>query len=440
MSHATLSAFWFADRLLANNNSHTRRILRIAQWAVAVSLAVMLLSTATITGFKREISGKMYQFWGHIHVTDATITRVLEEVPIDLKEQKYLHSPIDWQKPQEYTSALSILGYDLDNYIIKRRTRGGVRHMQAFATLSGIIQTKNEIEGINLRGVATNFDWQTWQPFLLAGRPIEPRVDSTARRDIIISQQTARRLQVDVGSPLTVHFVRGNQQLKRGFRVCGIYRTGLEEYDLKYALVSLSDVQELRGWTADQVAGIEIFLEHTGDMDVWADIIQTSPMVPNNMFVQTIKEKYPSIFDWLALQDMNQWVIMTLMAVVALINMTTVLLILITERTTTIGVMQALGAGTSLIGSVFIILAARVLVRGMFMGNVIGLSLAAIQKYGRIIKLPEADYYISVAPICLDLYSILTINGATFFVICAFLFVPSLLISKISPLKVLKFN
>jgi len=310
--------FFIARRIaFSGENNFSRVIIRIAQSAVALSVAVMIAATAFIAGFKHEISRKIFEFWGHIHISDTAYSLSFEPMPVE-KNQEFYPS-LDTLRGVWYTEDETILGYETGREA-ERKTHGGVRHIQAFAHKPGIIRTKTAMEGIILKGVGQDFDWNNLRPYLLEGDTIA--LGDTVSRDIIISRQTADRLQVGVGDRFIVHFVKEGEQLRRRFQICGIYKTGLEEYDRKFAICDIRQTQELLGWTESQVAGFEVWLDDLRDLDVYNDYIYTE-VLPPELLCTSIRSKFPAIFEWLSLQDLNEVVIIGLMLAVAIINMIT---------------------------------------------------------------------------------------------------------------------
>lgn len=427
---------YFVARRVARSGqqSFSRLIIRIAVVAVALSVAVMIASNALITGFKKEISTKIFGFWGHIHITDTDVsTTLLEAYPIRTKQPFYPY--LDTVGKVAYYEQKSLLGYEWERLT---ETNGGIRHIQVFAVKPGIIKSNEEIEGILLKGIGKDFDWEFMEQYLVEGEQIS-LPDTTMSSDILISRQTADRLRVGAGDSFIVHFVQNGEQLKRRFTVSGIYKTGLEEYDKVFALVDIRQIQRLLGWQEDEVSGFEVFLDDIDDLDIITEYIYYEKL-PNNLYAETIREKLPEIFEWLDLQDINEVVILVLMVIVAIINMITALLILILERTNMIGTLKALGTTNWSIRKIFLYHAAYIVIVGLFWGNLIGIGLCVIQDQFELIKLSEENYYLSVAPVQLQFWSILIINLGTLLVTLLFLIVPSYLVSSISPVKAIRFN
>ena len=396
--------------------------------------AVMIAATALIAGFKSEISRKIFEFWGHIHISDTAYSLSFEPMPIN-REQKF-YPALDTVRSVTYHEDETILGHETGREV-EKRSRGGIRHIQVFAHKPGIIRTKTAMEGIILKGVGPDFDWNNLTPYLLEGKPIA--FADSASRDIIISRQTADRLQVGVGDRFIVHFVKEGEQLRRRFQVCGIYKTGLEEYDRKFALCDIRQTQELLGWRDDQVAGFELWLDDLRDLDLYNDYIY-SEVLPPELLSVSIRSKFPAIFEWLQLQDLNEIVILGLMLAVAIINMVTALLVLVLEHTTMIGILKSLGESNTRIRRIFLYYAAVITLTGMFWGNLIGLGFCFLQDKYHLIRLNEADYYLSYAPAKVNWLAVLGVNAGTLAVTLLFLILPSFLVSKIAPVKAIRFK
>lgn len=428
--------FFIASRVAFNNRkSFTGLIVRIAIVAVALSLAVMIVASAVISGFQNQIGEKIFGFWGHIHITSTQINRTtLESVPISIDQPFY--PSLDTLGPIPFAETPTLFGFDLP-WQSEKTTKGGIRHIQTFALKPGIIKTKKEIEGIVLKGIGKDFDSTFFDKFLVEGERLE--LPDTAGNGIILSKQTATRLELGVGDKFIFYYVSEGEALAKRFIVTGIYKTGLEEYDLKFAMVDIRKVQELLEWEQDEVGGFEVSVDNLQDIEPMSNFIYDE-ILPNELYCESIRSKYPAIFDWLALQDINKIVILALMLVVGLINMVTALMILILERTNMIGVLKSLGQTNWSIRKVFLYNAAYIIILGLFFGNLAGIGFCFLQdKYG-IIKLSEENYYLSEAPIDLNLYSILGLNALSLVVILLFLTVPSWLVTRISPVKAIQFK
>ena len=431
-----LSYFIARKVAVSGQQSFSRLIIRIAIIAVALSITVMIVATALINGFKNQISSKIFGFWGHIHIMDTGVTHSLEAMPIDINQSFY--PSLDTIRKVTYLDNPSFLGYRFEDQLVEKETNGGVRHIQVFANIPGIIKTKDQIEGIILKGIGKDYHWEHMDNYLIKGDRLE--FSDTISRGIIISEQTANRLLLDVGDKMVIHFIKDqDQQTAKRLTVSGIYKTGLEEYDQKFSIVDIRMIQELYGWKPTEVGGFEVFLDDIRDIEPMNEHIYMDE-VPNDLFSQTIRDKFPSIFEWLGLQDINEVVILFLMLVVSIINMITALLILILERTNMIGILKALGNTNWDVQKIFLYYAAYIVCTGLFFGNLIGLSICLLQEKLGFIRLSEKDYYLSVAPIEIDWWSVALLNLGTLVITILVLVIPSYLVTRISPVKAIRFK
>lgn len=431
MNFSSFIAFRVAT---SGQRSFARMIIRIAVIAVALSMTVMVVATALITGFKQEIADKIFGFWGHIHISNPSIDNdLLESFPVS-KDQPF-YPELNQLASISYSTYTKVFGRDR---VEQLETKGGIKHIQVYALRPGIIKANDEIEGIILKGIGADFNWSFLADYLIEGDTLNVKAD-TITREILISQQTAQRLKVTVGDRFVIHFVERQEVLKRRFTVRGIYRTGLEEYDRQFALVDIRQIQQLLKWNDDQVSGFEVFVEHLEDLGPLTQYIYFEEL-PSDLYAESIRQKVPEIFDWLDLQDINEVVILSLMIIVAIINMMTALLILILERTNMIGILKALGGTSWNIRKIFLYYAAYIVVLGLFWGNILGLLLCFLQDQFGIVQLDEANYYLSVAPIAIDWGMILILNLGTLLVTLLFLLIPSYLVTRISPVRSIRFK
>ena len=395
----------------------------------------MIVTPSLVGGFKNSIRGKIFGFWGHIQIEHFGSNQSFESVPIDIDQPFYPH--LDTIKGVHYRGPSEILGFEIPNTKVDKTTNGGIRHIQVYATKAGIIKTDDQLEGVVLKGVSTDFDWTFLKEYLIEGELID-LPDSSISKDILISQQTANRLKLGVGDKFIVHFVERSQRIRQ-FIIKGIYRTGLEEYDRRFALVDIRQIQKLNQWDYNQVSGFEVFVDDIDDIDpIYEHIYYTQ--LPTNIFSQTIMNVYPAIFGWLELQDTNENVILIVMLIACFINMITVLLILILERTNMIGTLKALGQNNWEIRKIFLYYALYILVVGLFWGNLLGIGLCTAQDYFGFIQLPEESYYVKVAPIDLDFWKIIFLNIITLVTTLVVMLIPSYLITTITPVKAIRFK
>jgi len=409
---------FIAQRLVSGKEQKSnlsRPFITIATIAVALSLAVMIISVSVVTGFKKEIGEKTIGFGSHLQIVNLDRNLSFETNPIS--------------KNQEFLPEL--------------KSMKGIKHIQVFAVKPGIIKTNTDIQGIVLKGVGFDFDWSFFEKNLVDGTLLQLN-DSTTSNGAVISKTISLLLKLKVGDTFDMFFVQEPPRVRR-FTVTGIFDSQMAEFDKMFVFADMRHIQRLNGWDSDQVTGFEIFIDDFNQItslkyDVEDKVVFTFLQDGSRLMVQSIIDKYPQIFDWLGLQDLNVIVLLVLMLAVAGFNMISGLLIIILERTNMIGVLKALGAENGLIRKIFLIQSGYIVSRGLLWGNVIGIALAFIQmKYG-IIKLDEANYYLSTVPINLKLLHVILLNIATFTVTLLMLIVPSMVVSRISPDKTIKFE
>jgi len=311
----------------------------------------------------------------------------------------------------------------------------GVRHINPYIYLPGIITHDGQMEGIILKGVGDDYDWETISRYSESGNAWTGLEDD----ELIISRMTANRMRLDVGDKLILHFVRDGQQLQRRFTIRDVYKTGLEESDTRFALASIHRVRQVLGWDSTRVSGIEIAVDDVRDMEAITELIYQE-ILPAHLYAEHLREKFPGLFEWLQLQDINTVVIIILMLAVAVINMMTVLLILILERTQMIGVLKSIGSSDRSIRRIFIWFALYITLGGILLGNLLGLCLAWLQHKFRFIRLDEADYYLDYAPVSVLPWHVLAVNAGALIVIGLCLIGPSYLVGRVNPVKTIHFR
>lgn len=389
-------------------SSGTRPIIRISVLSIAIGLAVMLISVAIVTGFQSEIRAKVIGFGSHIQITSYDSDNTVETSPVSRKQPFYPH---------------------LD-------TVPGIRHIQAYATKSGIIKTDEEIQGVIIKGIGTDFDWSFFeQNFVSGSRIYFP--DSGKSNEMVISNHISKKLKLEVGDKLLMYFIQQPPRLRK-FEIAGIYETGLEKFDQAYVLADIRHIQKLNDWNENQVSGFEVLLENFSDLDKMDEFIYK--YIGMELYSTKITDRHRDIFGWLELQDWNVVIIITLMVLVAGINMISALLILILERTNMIGILKAMGANNWSIRKVFLYNATYLIGTGLIWGNVIGVSLCLLQKQFGIITLPQESYYVSVVPINFDLLTLVVLNVGTLLLCMLMLIIPSYVVTKITPVKAIRFN
>ncbi len=410
--------YFIAKRLIKGKDdqkSFSKPINVIAFVGIALGLAVMIISVAVLTGFKKEIREKIVGFGGNIQIVnyDSNIS--------------YETSPIRQGK----------------EFVDKIKELPGVTHIEVFATKAGIISTGEEIQGVVLKGVGSDFDWGYFSKNMVEG--VFFTVNDSVRTDeVIISKKISDMLRLKPGDSFNMHFIQDPPRVRR-FNVAGIYETSLEEFDEIYVFCDINHIKRLNGWDDDQISGFEIFIDDFDELDRMTlavrDAVGYSITEEEESYkITNIRLKYPQIFDWLGFQDLNVAIIIVLMLIVAGFNMISGLLILILEKTNMIGILKALGSNDKTIRRTFLYQAAYLIAIGLAWGNLIGIGLALLQSTTGIISLDPTSYYLKSVPINLELTHVLLLNAGTMAIIIAMLLLPSKLISKITPVKAIRYD
>ncbi|RUT73416.1 ABC transporter permease [Ancylomarina longa] len=390
-------------------------IISIAQISIALGLCIMILSVAIVTGFKSEITNKITGFGAHIQITNYDNNSSFETQPINKN-----------QIPKKQIAQIQ-----------------GISHIQTFATKPGILKTKSEIQGIVLNGIGLKYDWQFLEKHLIDGK-IFHLTDSIKSNDILISQKLSKLLKLKVGDKLSVYFIQQPPRMRR-FKISGIYKTGMDEFDKLYLFCDIRHIQKLNNWTESQVSGYEIFIndfDNLNDIEANVKAITASSFSKDGstLKVRSISKKYPQIFSWLGMLDINVWIILGLMILVAGFNMISGLLIIILEKTRTIGILKALGTPNWSIRKIFLYQSAILIGKGMFWGNLIGIAICLIQYHFKLIPLDPTSYYVDTVPINLRLIPILLLNIGSLLATVSMLLFPSYLITRIKPSKAIQFD
>lgn len=406
---------FIAKRLIAakgRKSSISAPIIKIAIAAIAIGMVMMIISVATGIGLQQKIREKVSAFNGHIIIQNYDDNQSQGSVtPISTKQDFYP----------------------------KFNTVTGISHIQAVASKAGIIRTEKTFEGIVFKGVGADYEWSNIKEYLVSGKL--PDVSHSLNAQVMISQYLSDRLDLKVGDKFNTFFMKddGNRLPNlRVFEVVGIYNSGFQEFDSAYIIGDIRHVQRINKWSPDQVGSFEVFVDDFNNIKAKGEEVyeQTS----STLDTQTIAEKFYYIFEWLQLFDFNIIVILIVMIVVATINMIVALLVLILERTQMIGILKALGASNWSVRKIFLYNAFYLIVRGLFWGNAIGIGLVLVQQYFGVVKLNPESYYVNVAPVHLDWMYLLLLNVGTAFVCLLVLLVPSYIITKISPVKAIRFE
>jgi lipoprotein-releasing system permease protein len=410
--------YFIAHRLIKGRRegtSFSRPINVIAIVGIAMGLAVMILAVAILTGFKQQIREKVVGFGSHIQIMNFDSNISFETTPIS----------------------------DTQEFIPKIKKIPGIQHIQVFATKAGIIRTEEDIQGVVLKGIGSDFDWSYFKSNMVDGNVFT--VTDTGRTDkVIISKKIADMLRLKTGDSFSMLFVQDPPRMRK-FTISGIYETSLEEFDKIYVFCDIGHIKRLNGWNKDQVSGFEVFVNDFDRLDEMTSAIRDAigykiTQEDTKFKVTNIRTRFPQIFDWLNFQDVNVIIIILLMLIVAGFNMISGLLILILEKTNMIGILKSLGAEDITIRRTFLYQAAYLIGKGLFWGNLIGIGLAYFQLKTGIFTLDPSSYYIKTVPVNLELIHIVLLNAGTMLAIIIMLLVPSKLISRISPVKAIRYD
>ena len=407
--------YFIAKRLITakgRKSSISTPIIKIAISAIAIGMVMMILSVATGIGLQQKIRQKISAFNGHIIISNYDDNQSLGSVtPISTHQDFY---------PQF-------------------KTVDGISHIQAVASKAGIIRTATAFEGIIFKGVGKDYQWDNIKEYLVSGKL--PDLSHALNTEVLISQYLANRLKLKIGDRFNTFFMKeDSRQLPnlRVFVVSGIYNSGFQEFDSAYIIGDIRHLQRINKWNPDQVGAFEVFVDDFDEIKTKGQEVydQTS----STLDTRTIVEKFYYIFEWLQLFDFNIIVILVVMIVVATINMVVALLVLILERTQMIGILKALGANNWTVRKVFLYNAFYLILRGLLWGNLIGIGLILLQQYFGIIKLNPENYYVNEAPVYLNWMYILALNVGTVAICLIVLLIPSYIITKISPVKAIRFD
>ncbi|MND71829.1 Lipoprotein-releasing system transmembrane protein LolE [compost metagenome] len=407
--------YFIAKRLITAKDyksSISAPIIKIAISAIAIGMIMMIVSVATGIGLQQKIREKVSAFNGHIIISNY-----------DNNQSEVTLVPIS--KNQDFYPKFTLVS--------------GISHVQAIASKAGIIRTETAFEGIIFKGVGEDYQWNNIKEYLVSGQL--PNLSQGVNSEVLISQFLANRLNLKVGDSFNTFFIKEDQnQLPniRRFKITGVFNSGFQEFDATYIIGDIRHIQRINKWSPDEVGAFEVFVSDFDNIKSKGEEVyeQTS----STLDTKTIIDKYSYIFEWLQLFDFNIIVILVVMILVATINMVVALLVLILERTQMIGILKALGASNWSVRKIFLYNAFYLIVRGLFWGNLIGISLLLIQQYFGVIKLNPENYYVNQAPVYFNIGYIMLLNLLTVVVCFLVLLVPSYIITKISPVKAIRYD
>ncbi|MBP7808439.1 MAG: ABC transporter permease [Bacteroidia bacterium] len=397
--------------------------MKIGITGIALGISVMILTVGIVLGFKQEIITKITGITSHITISSTSLNTSNEPSPLRLPDD-----------------SLKIL-----------KESGFIKHIQPTAIKNGIIKTKSENEGVLLKGVSKDFDFSFFKKYLSDGA-LPVYTDTGVSKEIFISQKLADRLNIKTGQKLLAYFLtnkklsdslssRGYSELEkrsRDFRVCGIFNTGFAEFDENLAIVDLKQIQKLNYWENNEVGSYELFLNDFNSLD--EDVEKVQELLGYNYRIIPVNEAYENIFSWLEMVDVNGIIIISLMLMVAGVNMITALLILILERANMIGLVKSMGMSNVSVRKVFFYVSLKLLWRGLLIGNLIGIGAVLLQYFFHLVKLDSDTYYVEYVPVIFNITYILLLNAGIIVSCMLMMFFPTLILTRITPIKTLRFD
>lgn len=407
--------YFIAKRIIdskAYKSSISAPIIKIGITAIAIGIIVMMIAIAVGIGLQQKIREKIVAFNGHITISNFDKNNSQESVnPISKKQ---------------------------DFYPVFKDVEG-IKHIQGVASKAGIIRLENDFEPVFLKGVGNDYNWTYLEEYIIEGRL--PNYSKKRNEEVLISQYLANRLAFKLGSKFNTYFVKDDIYKPPNiiqYEVVGIYNSGFKEFDEQYVIGDLRHIVRINKWPKESVGNFEVFIDNYNDLEKKS--IEVYQNIPSILNTETVTRKYAIIFEWMNIFDNNIYAIIVIMIFIAGINMITALLVLILERTQMIGILKALGSSSLSIRKVFLYNATYLVIIGLFWGNLIGLGLLLIQKYFNIIPLNPEDYHVTSVPVYLSVFYIIALNIGTFILCLLMLLIPSYIITRISPVKAIKFD
>jgi len=406
----------FIARRIAFNQqkSFSRFIIRLSVTATVISVAVMIITLSFVNGFQETVSNKVFSFWGHVRVgyRQPMKATIAEEEPIEAN----------------------------DSLVKSIKKHSEVKSVHPFATKYAILKAPEEIEGVLVKGLDQSYDIQHMKSFMKQGRWIQFN-DSTYSREIVISSFTAQQLSLKLNDRVLIYFIKPDGRLRPDkLTIVGIYKTGIEEYDKTYAIGDLKLIRKLNNWADDEIGGYEIFLKDYKQMNAVSQAVYEQENFPQLWDTKTIREVYPNIFDWLNIQDTNQNILITIMTIIAIINLITCLIILVLERLRMVGILKALGASNWTVQKIFLNHSALITLTGIIIGSLLGLGLLWLQQATGFIHLPEDAYYMDKAEVKIIWWQVALVIGGTLTVSVLVLLIPSFIVRRIQPIRAIRFS
>lgn len=403
--------FIFLAKRLSRNKTYniSRPVVNICTIGVALGLMTIIIALAITAGYKKEIRDKVVGMGSHIRISNYDDNYSFEAVPFEM-EQGLL------QKLKQHPEILNI---------------------QFFATKTGIIKTDDQVEGVILKGIDSSFYWHDFQKNILSGNRIHIE-EITPSQEILISSKLAKKLKIGMGEKVRTYFVQ-DPPMQRSFTVAGIFETGLPDFDENFAIVDLRHVQKLNGWDSTLTGGVEILISDYDQIDQVKNEI--NDMIGYHLKAESVKQIYPQLFEWIDLFDTNIIVLLVIIIFVCVITMISTFFIIVLEQTPTIGILKAIGMQNRGIRSTFMLMASRILIKGILIGDGIAFLLALLQKHLHLIKLDASVYYVGYIPIELNFWPIFAVNIGVLVICLAILTLPASYISKkITPVNAIRFD
>ena len=404
-----------SSRLLrSSQGSQSRPIVRLSIAGIAICLIVVILAVSISTGYRQVIEQKVIDMGSHIRIT--------------YYDKDYENNPSYDVRPITKDASL----------LTELQQNPDIAHIQFAATKCGVLKSDEQVEGIILKGVDATFDWKAFQGNMVAGKPLELSGDTTTK-GLLVSKSIADRLQLKVGDKVFGYFWNEGKKFDRAFRVCGIYSTGMPEYDDHFVIGDLRHVQKINGWTSEQVGCMEILINDYDQLDEVGEYVHQH--IGPYLQAHTIRQLYPAIFSWTDLFDTNVMVLLTITLIICMITLISTFFIIILERTPTIGILKTMGMTTADVRGVFVRLGLRLIVVGMLIGNVVGIGICLLQKYLHIIKLDEHSYYVPYVPISFNWIFLAAVNLVLLLICLLVLLIPATFVSKrITPVNAIRFE
>lgn len=418
---------FIADRITLSNkgkNNISKPIVKIGITGIALGISVMILTISIVLGFKQEIITKITGITSHITINSMGINSSNERDPIKL-------SPDTLKMIKELPF---------------------IKHIQAVATKNCIIKTKAENEGVLLKGIDANYDTGFLKQYLSEGR-LPQLSDTAVSKDILLSKKLADKLSVRLGQKIIAYFITKKklndttysgsnyvefEQRSRAFTVCGIVNTGFSDFDNNLAIIDLKHIQKLNYWEEGQTGSYELFVKDFSQLEANTEAVQD--LTGYDYQVLPVNEIYSSLFSWLEMVDVNGIIIITLMLLVAGVNMITALLILILERANMVGLVKSMGMSNASVRKVFFYVSVKLLVRGLLIGNAIGIGAVLLQYFTHLVKLNSDTYYVDFVPVIFNVGYILLLNLGIIVSCMLMMFFPTLILTRLTPIRTLRFD